>query len=90
MASLHQHQYGLLYSKTWCMHSPVGLVICPCNLWGKAFPSLGVVPELLHHCIPVCNLILSDSRVMHVPQQKGGEQSALVEPWWSGEQQCLC
>lgn len=54
MASLHQHQYGLLHSKTWCMHGAVGLAICPCSPRGKEFPSLGVLPELLHHCIPVC------------------------------------
>lgn len=94
MASLYQHQYGLLHSKTRCMHGAVGLVICPCSPRGKEFPILRMLPELLYHCITVCISFLlmavgkasasaagrrADSRVVGV----------LAEPQWGGEQQCL-
>jgi len=38
----------------WCVHGAVGHVLCPCSPRGKEFASLGVFPELLHHCVPVC------------------------------------
>lgn len=42
------------HSNVWWMHSAVGLVIFPCIPWGKEFPSLGLLPEILHYCILVC------------------------------------